>query len=126
MTNEPIGWTVTWNLNDKHAFRNIAKETASAVREAEPETMVYEWCLSPDGKSVTLVEWFSGLSAAKAHLKGIAVTKYLPQLNEKAELTGIQAYGAFDDELRKMLAGLNAGINEQFTGFSRVSVAATV
>jgi len=126
MTNEPIGWTVTWDLKDREAFKALAKETAQAVEKAEPETVLYEWCVSEDGAKVTLLEWFSGLTGAKAHLNGIAVSKYLPKLNGLGNLTAIHVYGNVDQELRGMLVGLKpAGIHKEFCGFNRLAVPAT-
>lgn len=122
MTNtQLIGWTTTWTINDAKAFRARAEETSKAIQESEPGTVVYEWFLSDDEKTATIHEWFVGNEGAKAHLGGLAVTKFLPLLMESSQLTSAHVFGDVDDELRAALEQWNpVGIDGRIAGYNKI------
>ncbi len=124
---ELTGWTTIWNIKDADDFRQACAETSQAIEATEPGTVVYEWFMDDAGKTATIHEWFVGNDGAKAHMNGLAVSKFMPKLLEASELAELHAFGDFNEE---MLAGLAnwspKGIHRRIGGFHRIGVTVTL
>jgi len=120
MEKQVVRLTVNLVVNDGQleAFKSIA-QTMTAVSQAEPGTLGYEWFSSADGKHFRLVETYVDSSALEAHFMGPAVQQWVPKLAAVCKVDGFEIYGDPGPMVAQMAVGLGAVIYPYWMGINR-------
>src|SRR5215475_15326604 len=63
-------------------FKKLAKRIAEAVAQNEPGTLIFEFSVQPDGKTVDLLEIYQNADAFVAHVKNMRAT-FKPEENPR-------------------------------------------
>ena len=98
-------------------FKKLASEMIDLVAASEPGYSSYEWYLSDDQGTCTILGTLEDSEAVLHHLDNIA--EMIGPLSEVAPATGIELYGEVSDELRQAVAPFGAAIAGPFKGFTR-------
>jgi quinol monooxygenase YgiN len=98
-------------------FKQLVAE-AVANTTKEPHTLVYQYSLSPDQKSVDIVERYVDSADVVAHVNGFKA-KFGKRFVE--DVTGIRftVYGPVSAEAKEVLAGFNPIYMSPIDGFVR-------
>ena len=99
-------------------FKSIA-QAMTAVSQAEPGTLGYEWFVSADGKRFRLVETYADSSAIEAHFMGPAVQQWVPKIVPVCKVDGFEIYGDPGPKVAQMAGGLGAVIFQYWLGIDR-------
>ena len=97
-------------------FKKYAKRVLAAVAE-EPGTLVFEFSVQPDGKTVDLLEIYQNAEAFVAHVKHMRAT-FKPEENPRKP-GKITAFGSPNAELKEMLARRDPVYETYIDGFMR-------
>ena len=100
-------------------FKKLIKEMSEVVETNEPDTLEYRFYLNEDGTKCIVHETYTDSKATLSHNDGAASKTILPSIFNMAQLNRLDVYGNPNDELKKVLAGLNSYTFNLFTGFSR-------
>ena len=115
----PVFYNLQLTIKDgqQQAFAALMAEMVAATK-MESGTMVYEWYLGADGKTVHIHELFADTAAYKAHSANFGqkfAARFLPML----DITGLTAYGNSDAEARGLMAKNKPVFFEAIGGFRR-------
>lgn len=98
-------------------FKQLASEMIDVVETSEPGYLSYQWYLSEDERTCTIVGVLEDSEAVLNHLANIS--EMIGPLSELAPATGIELYGDLSDELREAVAPFGATIAGHWNGFTR-------
>ena len=84
---------------------------------SEPKTIRFEWFLSEDEKSVTLIEMFEDSDAAKLRLENHSASHLVEEFPEHFEIKQFIVLGDIKSDMREKLADWNADLRENVAGF---------
>lgn len=98
-------------------FKQLASEMIDVVQTSEPGYLSYQWYLSEDERTCTIVGVLEDSEAVLNHLANIG--EMIGPLSEVAPATGIELYGDLSDELRQAVAPFGATIAGHWNGFTR-------
>ena len=120
MKEQIVRLAVDFLVNDGQLenFKAIAK-AMTAVADAEPATLGYEWFFSPDQTQCRLLEAYVDSGAVLAHFKGRCVTEFVPQIVQHCQVAGFEIYGDPGPEVAEMAGGLGAKIFSYSIGMNR-------
>lgn len=99
-------------------FKRFAKRVAEAVAE-ESGTLVFEFSVQPDGKTVDLLEIYQNADAFVAHVKHMRATgiaQEAPQLRKPGKIV---VFGSPNAELKEILARRDPVYETYIDGFTR-------
>jgi len=91
---------------------------AVANTEREPKTLEYQYSLSPDQKSIDIVERYVDSSAVVTHVNGFKA-KFGKRFMEDVTPTHFAVYGPVSAEAKEVLAGFNPTYMSPIDGFAR-------
>jgi quinol monooxygenase YgiN len=100
-------------------FKKLAKRIAEAVAQNEPGTLVFEFSVQPDGKTVDLLEIYQNADAFMAHVKNMRATgiaQEAPQLRKPGKIT---VFGSPNAEMKEILARREPMYEAYIDGFTR-------
>ena len=100
-------------------FKKLIREMSEVVKTSEPDTLEYRFYLNEEGTKCIVHETYADSKATLSHNDSTASKTILPSIFNIAQLNRLDVYGNPNDELKKVLAGLNSHIFNLFTGFSR-------
>ncbi len=100
-------------------FKKLISEMSEVVETNEPDTLEYRFYLNEDGTKCIVHETYADSKATLSHNDGAASKTILQSIFNAAQLNRLDVYGNPNDELKKVLAGLNSHMFNLFTGFSR-------
>jgi len=103
-------------------FKKLIRKMSEVVETSEPDTLEYRFYLNEDGTKCIVHETYADAKATLLHNNNTASKTILPRIFNIAQLNRLDVYGNPDDELKKVLAGLNSQTFNLFTGFRRKSV----
>ena len=83
----------------------------------EPKTIRFEWFLSEDEKSATLIEMFEDSDAAKLRLENHSASDLVEEFPEHFEIKQFIVLGEIKSDMREKLADWNADLRENVAGF---------
>ena len=83
----------------------------------EPKTIRFEWFLSEDEKSATLIEMFEDSDAAKLRLENHSASHLVEEFPEHFEIKQFIVLGEIKSDMREKLADWNADLRENVAGF---------
>ena len=83
----------------------------------EPETIRFEWFLSGDQKSATLIEMFADSDAAKLRLDHHSESHLIQEFPEHFEIKNFIVLGNIKKDMREKLEGWNADQRAYVGGF---------
>ena len=84
---------------------------------AEPKTIRFEWFLSEDEKSATLIEMFEDSDAAKLRLENHSASHLVEEFPEHFEIKQFIVLGDIKSDMKEKLADWNADLRENVAGF---------
>ena len=84
---------------------------------AEPKTIRFEWFLSEDEKSATLIEMFEDSDAAKLRLENHSASHLAEQFPEHFEIKQFIVLGDIKPDMKEKLADWNADLRGNVAGF---------
>jgi hypothetical protein len=98
-------------------FKQVVSKVIAAVAQ-EPGTLMYEWCLRPDGKTFDVVERYQSSDAFVAHVNHVLSTlgKDLGQVQKEVQLV---VYGSPGAPLKQVLAQFKPVYQAPIDGFTR-------
>ena len=99
-------------------FKKLAKRVAEAVAE-EPGTLLFEFSVQPDGKTVDLLEIYQNAEAFVAHVKHMRATgiaQEAPQLRKPGKIV---VFGSPNAEMKEILARRDPVYETYIDGFMR-------
>jgi quinol monooxygenase YgiN len=97
-------------------FKSLAKRIASAVAE-EPGTLVFEFSLHPDGKTVDLLEMYQNAEAFVAHVKHMRAV-FGQEVNPRKP-GRIVVFGSPSTEMKEIIARRDPVYESYIDGFMR-------
>ena len=100
-------------------FKKLAKRTAEAVAQNEPGTLVFEFSVQPDGKTVDLLEIYVNADAFLAHVKNMRATgisQEAPQIRKPGKMVVFDSPNA---EMKEILARRDPVYETYIDGFMR-------
>ena len=100
-------------------FKKLIREMSEVVETNEPDTLEYRFYLNEEGTRCIVHETYADSKATLLHNYSVASKTILPSIFNIAQLNRLDVYGNPNDELKKVLAGLNSETFNLFTGFSR-------
>ena len=83
----------------------------------EPQTIRFEWFLSSDEKSATLIEMFADSDAAKLRLEHHSESHLIQEFPEHFEIKNFIVLGNIKKDMREKLEGWNADQRTYVGGF---------
>jgi len=98
-------------------FKQLAKKLAAAVAE-EPGTLVYEFSVQPDGKTVDLLEIYQSSEAFVAHVKHMRDV-FGQQAGQVRKPGNITVFGSPNAEMKEIIARRNPVYETYIDGFYR-------
>jgi len=97
-------------------FKSLAKRIAAAVAE-EPGTLVFEFSVHPDGKTVDLLEMYQNAEAFVAHVKHMRA-EFGQEVNPRKP-GKIVVFGSPNAEMKEILARRDPVYESYIDGFMR-------
>ena len=85
----------------------------------EPKTIRFEWFLSKDDKSATLIEMFEDSDAAKLRLENHSNSHLVKEFPEYFEIRQFIVLGDIQPDMKDKLANWNADLRDNVGGFFR-------
>ena len=83
----------------------------------EPKTTRFEWFLSEDEKSATLIEMFEDSDAAKLRLENHSASHLVEEFPEHFEIKQFIVLGDIKSDMKEKLADWNADLRGNIAGF---------
>lgn len=83
----------------------------------EPKTIRFEWFLSKDDKSATLIEMFKDSDAAKLRLENHSASHLVKEFPEHFEIKQFIVLGDIKSDMKAKLADWNADLRSHVGGF---------
>ena len=101
-------------------FKKWIKDRASkyVFELKEENTISYEWFLSDNGKKATLVERYTNSDATVQRFKNHGASPIASEVVEFVDFEAVYCFGNPKDDLREMLGGWGAIIQNHFCGFN--------
>jgi hypothetical protein len=101
-------------------FKKWIKDRASkyVFELKEENTISYEWFLSDNGKKATLVERYINSDATVQRFKNHGASPIASEVVEFVDFEAVYCFGNPKDDLREMLGGWGAIIQNHFCGFN--------
>src|SRR5215469_14052723 len=90
---------------------------AEAVAQNEPGTLIFEFSVQPDGKTVDLLELYQNADAFVAHVKNMRAT-FKPEENPRKP-GKITVFGSPNAEMKEILARRDPVYETYIDGFMR-------
>ena len=84
---------------------------------SEPKTIRFEWFLSEDEKSATLIEMFEDSDAAKLRLENHSASHLVEEFPEHFEIKQFIVLGDIKSDMKEKLADWNADLRGNIAGF---------
>ena len=84
---------------------------------SEPKTIRFEWFLSEDEKSATLIEMFEDSDAAKLRLENHSASHLVEEFPEHFEIKQFIVLGDIKSDMKEKLADWSADLRENVAGF---------
>ena len=84
---------------------------------SEPKTIRFEWFLSEDEKSATLIEMFEDSDAAKLRLENHSASHLVEEFPEHFEIKQFIVLGDIKSDMKEKLADWNADLRANVAGF---------
>ena len=84
---------------------------------SEPKTIRFEWFLSKDEKSATLIEMFEDSDAAKLRLANHSESHLVEEFPEHFEIKKFIVLGDIKSDMKEKLADWNADLRGNIAGF---------
>ncbi len=114
-----VSYLVEFTINDGQldAFKDKVKSLSASVKESEPGTVGYRWCMGEDNAHCLVHESFESSDAFLFHLQNTGPS--LPALLALAPITRCEVFGSVSDEAREALATLGAKHFPDYAGFTR-------
>jgi quinol monooxygenase YgiN len=85
-------------------FRALIGELVTATQANEPNTLCYEYYISPDGKQCHIYERYADSPAVMTHMQNFAA--FAERFMAAIEMTGTAIYGNPSPEVRELASGL--------------------
>jgi quinol monooxygenase YgiN len=98
-------------------FRAFVKRLVEVTR-SEPGTLVYEYFVADDGRSVQIFERYTDSAAAATHLQAFGST-YAKDFFETVEPQSLVVLGDPDESVRTILDGPTTRYLDLLDGFAR-------
>ena len=101
-------------------FKKWIKDRASkyVFELKEENTISYEWFLSDNGKKATLVERYTNSDATVQRFKNHGASPIASEVVEFVDFEAVYCFGNPKEDLREMLGGWGAIIQNHFCGFN--------
>ena len=99
-------------------FKKFAKTVAEAVAE-ESGTLVFEFSVQPDGKTVDLLEIYQNAEAFVAHVKHMRATRIAQEAPQLRKPGKIVVFGSPNAEMKEILARRDPVYETYIDGFTR-------
>ena len=114
----PVTYLLTLEVKDGQleAFRAVMADLVASTR-SEAGTLVYEWYISEDGRTVQILERFEDTAAYLTHGDGFA--PFAERFLATVDIRGFTVFGDPDDEARERLSGLGPNYMAGLGGFRR-------
>jgi len=115
---DQISWVIEVEIlpGKLEAFRAIAQELIANAK-TEPETIDYEWHLSPDQKTCHIFERYASSEALVKHGQGFGA--YAERFFGSCKPTRLSVYGEASAEAKAAIAELHPVYFSTLGGFSR-------
>jgi len=114
----PVTYLITLEVKDGQleAFRGVMEDLVASTR-AERGTLVYEWYISEDGRTVQILERFEDTAAYITH--GDGFTHFAERFLATVDLRSFTVLGDPDEGARIRLDGLGPTYMAGLGGFRR-------
>ena len=99
-------------------FKALISRLVATVRANEPGALAFEWHVADDGRTVQVLERYRDSDAVVAHFADVAKT-FGPSLRALSRTTAFYVYGAPNEAVKTLLAGLHPTYLTSFDGFTR-------
>ena len=115
-----VSWLLELDINGDNidAAKELMHEMVGATNENEPDTLIYEWSFSEDGRKCHIYERYRDSDAAMVHMKTFG-EKYAERFMSLYQPVKFTVYGNPDSIVKQGLAPLGAVFMPTEAGFSR-------
>ena len=117
---EIVHWVYEVTIKDGQLtnLKALIAEMVARTKADEPDTLVYEWAVSEDGKTGQVHERYANSKAALLHMATFT-RDFAERLGTMADLARHTVYGHPTPALRQAIAGSNPIFFEDVAGFER-------
>jgi len=106
--------------NNLEEYKRLINEMSISVMANEPDTINYQFFLSVDETVCMVHETYKDSQAALHHNDGVASKVLLPQIFKIAKLNRLDVYGTPNQDLKRILSGINYRAFSLIAGFRRL------
>jgi quinol monooxygenase YgiN len=106
--------------NNLEEYKRLINEMSISVMANEPDTINYQFFLSEDETVCMVHETYKDSQAALHHNDGVAPKVLLPQIFKIAKLNRLDVYGTPNQDLKRILLGINYRAFSLIAGFRRL------
>ena len=100
-------------------FKQAAKKQVAAMAKEEPGTLVFEFSVQPDGKTVDLLEIYQNAEAFMAHVKHMRASGFGEEMRQIRKPGKITIFGSPNAEMKELLARRDPLYETYIDGFTR-------
>ena len=106
---------------DPETCKNFIKESGIYTHGCnEPKTIRFEWYLSADETSATLLELFEDSDGAKLRIENLLASSLVGRFQELFEIKSFTVLGPVKEDLNDMVTQFGAEIRKYAAGFYRL------
>ena len=106
---------------DPETCKNFIAESGTHVHGCdEPKTIRFEWYLSEDQTSATLLEMFEDSDGAKLRVENLLAGPLIGPFQELFEIKDFTVLGSVKKDLNEIVTQFGAGIRKYASGFYRL------
>lgn len=99
-------------------LKGLIAEMVAGTRASEPETLIYRWMVSEDGRTGQVHERYPNSEAAMVHMTTFT-RDFADRLGTMADLARHTVYGRPSAALKQAIAGSNPIFFDEIAGFER-------
>ena len=116
---EAVRMVVKLSVNDgqQEEFKRLATELIETVEAKDPGCLQYDWFLSEDGQTCTVLEDYQNADALVAHVH--IVGELIQATLQTAQPVSVDVYGDPTDELLALAGQFGATITPRWKAASR-------
>ncbi len=103
---------------DPAAYQALGKEMSEVVQGSEPDTIRYDWYLSPDGHTLN-IDGYTSSEAFLAHMGAASASGMLDKWMSVVEVERVEVKGEPSADARAALEGFGAIFLDKFLSVTR-------
>jgi quinol monooxygenase YgiN len=115
-----VHWVVEFDIKagQLETLKPLVSEMVEATKTNEPDTLIYEFFITGDGKHLHIYERYADCAAVLTHLKTFG-ERFAERLFAMVDFQRVVVYGNPDNEVQAALAPFEPTYMGPLSGFAR-------